>query len=543
MINDSVIINADTNALEKIFINLLGNALKFTPAGGTITVKSNIHDKSALVEIQDTGIGISADEIPYIFDRFHQADGSSTRQYAGSGLGLALVKELMDHLNGKIEVESRTGNGTRIILSFPLSEDTAVRPAYDDSGNIMDIESLQKLPEVTVDETNVSSTSELPLLYIIDDEPDIQQYLASTLSQDFRIIQIYDGRSALDILYKTVPDLVLLDIMMPHVDGLEVCRKIKNDDRFQHTKVMLLTARIDDQSKIEALNNGADDFLTKPFSSVEVRTRLKNLIHTAQLQQQLYKRNTELSATLHELKETQSSLVHSEKLNALGTLSAGLLHEINNPLNYSMTALQILLRDKNINQNADLNEITSDIQEGMQRIKLIVSDLRSFAHPDQSAPHEPFHIQEAVNTALRLSSHSMKNIHVKMAIDDSCNAVGIKNHIIHVLINIVSNAIEAVKNTETREKNIILECKPEGDRVRISVTDNGAGIDEKTIPHIFEPFFTTRNVGEGMGLGLSICHGIIKNHGGKLEVKSEYGHGATFSFDLPAKPVSIVDRT
>ena len=144
--------------------------------------------------------------------------------------------------------------------------------------------------------------------------------------------------------------------MLPKIDGLEVCRTLKQNPESRHIKIMLLTARIDEEAKISALNNGADDFLTKPFSKVEVQTRMRNLLQTAKLENTLRTHNKELEDTLLALKQTQIQLIHSEKINALGKLTAGLLHEINNPLNYALTALQMIKREPLFNEDEVLHE-------------------------------------------------------------------------------------------------------------------------------------------------------------------------------------------
>ena len=286
-------------------------------------------------------------------------------------------------------------------------------------------------------------------------------------------------------------------------------------------------------SKIKALEYGADDFLTKPFSSIEVKTRLKNLLDTSKLQKELGNKNKDLKNTLDKLQHTQSQLFHSEKINALGSLSAGLLHEVNNPLNYTLAAIQLAQNDKSVKADADLNEIIDDIDEGMQRIKLIVSDLHSFAYPEQIEKQEIFKVSDAVESALRLTSHEHKDIDIINNIDEEYLTQGSKSHIIHVVINLLSNAIEAVNIAGKQAKIIVLDCILEDDRLKISIKDNGLKIDEKVLNRIFEPFFTTKDVGNGLGLGLSICYSIVKNHGGTFIVTSDKDAGTTFSFDLP----------
>src|SRR6185312_16084696 len=194
---------------------------------------------------------------------------------------------------------------------------------------------------------------------------------------------------------------VLLDLMLPGMDGLDVCKALKSDPATKNMKIVLLTARVDEQSKLTALERGADDFLTKPFSTVELQTRLSNLLRSAELEEQVRRRNAELETTIKKLQDTEVQLVQSEKMNALGKLSAGLLHEINNPLNFTFMALQ--MAEQEAGENADLKDTLKDIGQGMTRIRGVISDLRTFAYPTSANDREEFNLEEVLTSAMRLT--------------------------------------------------------------------------------------------------------------------------------------------
>jgi signal transduction histidine kinase len=316
------------------------------------------------------------------------------------------------------------------------------------------------------------------------------------------------------------------------MNGLDLCEAMRADPSTCHTKIVLLTARMDDESKISALTRGADDFLTKPFSTTEVKTRLQNLLRAAELEDKLRGRNVELETTLARLKETEVQLVQSEKMNALGKLSAGLLHEVNNPLNFMITALQVARQEAE--GNPGLIETLEDIGDGMNRIRVIVSDLRTFAYPAKPSERQRFTVDEALTLAVRLTAHELEGITIDRSGLPAEEAIGSVNQIVHVLMNLLVNAAHAVREVAARRTpQVRVSCDSVGERLVVSVWDNGVGIPPDELQRVCEPFFTTKEVGRGMGLGLSICHTIIMNHGSTLSIRSEEDNWTEVSFDLP----------
>lgn len=538
----AIVIDADTHALERIFFNILSNSVKFTSEGGSISIKTDLIENDVVIEIIDTGIGISPEALPYIFDRFHQVDASSTRKYQGSGIGLALVKELVGNMHGQISVESEPGTGTTMRIVLPVSDKEYVRVETDKMPIKSDlVEPLHRDAELILpiesagDQENIETIkSDVPTVLVVDDEPDMRRYLVNSLSDSYNVIQARDGKQGLELAQEHRPDLMVLDLMLPEIDGLEVCKRLKDDADTRMIKIMLLTARVDETSKITALKNGADDFLTKPFSQVEVQTRLRNLYQTASLEENLRQQNQTLEQTLAKLKHTQANLIQSEKLNALGSLAAGLLHEVNNPLNYTLTALQTVLIDPAVKDNDELQETFSDINEGMQRIKVIVTDLHQFAYPSEKEKRSTFSFNAALDSALRFTAHERNNILIKREISGDDKVIGSQGHIVQVLINLLINAYKANEGLNgNRQGEILVQGERNQEKLHILFKDNGSGMNEEVLAHIFDPFYTTRDVGEGIGLGLSVSHTIIENHGSNLKARSKQNEWTEFSFDLP----------
>jgi signal transduction histidine kinase len=547
------IIDADPDALEKIVGNVIANAIKFTPPEGRIDVSAAISDEMVTVTITDTGIGIPAEQLPHIFDRFYQVDGSATRRHQGLGLGLALVRELIARHGGDVTATSHAGHGTTFVLRFPHAlQDT--QPAMEDCKDKPDtladdplrtFDRMASAVALTPDEPGkakepvepVSESNEradLPLLLVVDDEPDMRRYLVSMLRENYRVLEAEDGISALEKAVKATPDLILLDVMLPGVSGLEVCRSLKEKAETRAIKIIILTARADEEAKIIALKHGADDFLIKPFSGLEVRSRIKNLIRAAQLERDLQRTNGELKQSLIQLRETEAALVQNARLSALGTMAAGLLHEIGNPLNFMGTALQLAARDPTIRADPDTADTVKDIQEGYERIHRVVTDLRGFTAPQKPEHPRPFAIDSAIDHALRFTAHVQKGITIEKDLAVAGEVFGSQSTISQVLVNLLVNAISAVRTIEDRRQpEIRISTFADGNQLFVSVRDNGTGIDPAIQNQIFDPFFSTKEVGEGMGLGLAVSHRIIENHGGSLSVKSSLGEWTEFRFNLP----------
>lgn len=563
---------ADPEAMDKIVTNVVTNAIKFTPEHGNIRISAMRTDAEVVIEFTDTGIGIPADKLPHIFDRFYQVDGSTTRRHQGLGLGLAMVRELTQRLNGSVVASSIDGAGTTFTLRFPLlSEDTAdARHLAGEAPAPVALEPLQELHRKAARQEIASTPSRkrspvadyaavrapstapeeaLPVasgkstLLIVDDEPDMRQFLSTMLSEDYLIIEATDGPEALEMARNHLPDLMLLDVMLPGLSGLDVCKLLKESPDTRGIKMIVLTARADEEAKIVALKHGADDFLIKPFSALEVRTRLTNLLKAALLEKSLQGSNRELKQSLKQLKDTEAALVQNARLSALGTMAAGLLHEIGNPLNYMGTALQIAGRSEVLKQNPGTNETIQDIQAGYDRIRRIVSDLRGFTAPQRPENARPFDLNEAVEHALRFTAHQRRGIVITKQSDGPAIVVGSLSSISQVLVNLVINAMAAVKSIEDRRQpEIAISIETKDQHAIVKVRDNGTGIDPAIQERIFDPFFSTKDAGEGMGLGLAVSHRIVTNHQGLLEVKSNPGEWTEFVFALPLVAIHPATR-
>ena len=294
----------DPDKIEKITFNILSNALKYTPADGKISVKVSSREASKIrsvdvgnrysvkfskwlrIEISDTGVGIPKRNLKKIFDRFYQAEDNIKAAVGGTGIGLSIVKEMVKIHHGKIEVDSIEGSHTIFTIEIPLLEQTSI-DGYTDK---LDFESGEyirnRYPDSGVDEAEtetaepVSEQKDKSKVLIVEDNHEMRQYLKEELESDYCIYEAVNGKDGFEVAIEKNPDLILSDIMMPLMDGIEFCTKIKTDERTSHIAVILLTARSSEEYKIEGLETGADDYLSKPVSRDELRLRIINILES-----------------------------------------------------------------------------------------------------------------------------------------------------------------------------------------------------------------------------------------------------------------------
>ncbi|MDN5203408.1 ATP-binding protein [Fulvivirgaceae bacterium BMA10] len=301
----------DADKLEKIISNLLSNAFKFTDRHGEVCLKiefpsSSRTDRedqpdSMIILVKDTGIGIPPEEIPRLFDRFYQVDASVTREYEGSGIGLALTKELVELHGGKITAESEFGYGATFSISIPLSLDQYKQYEIDEFQSTEAVVSTSGLEISGVNPKNieedgsiVSTPKATPIVLIVEDNLDVRKYIINQLSDQYDCQTAEDGEKGWSEALRLVPDLIITDLMMPGVDGVTLCQRLKTDERVSHVPVIMLTAKANIESRLEGLQTGADDYITKPFNTEELRIRVSNLIRQREELRQKYGREITL---------------------------------------------------------------------------------------------------------------------------------------------------------------------------------------------------------------------------------------------------------
>jgi len=522
----------DSEKLEVVLTNLLGNALKFTERGGSIHVTARYLDDAVEIEIKDSGLGIPLNEQPYIFERFRRVE-SAGRKQGGAGIGLALVKELVELHGGSVTVHSKPGEGATFTVRLKLGgehlHDELMEPPSHPPSELSRTASPQQAL-VHLDGAldprlepigKGSSSQNIPVLVsggghsrahilVAEDNVDLRKFLQELLAPYYNVTAASDGKAALGSIHERLPDLVLADVMMPHMSGIELCQQVKRDLRTRTLPVILLTARSGIDETLEGFTHGADDYLVKPFSPRELLMRV---------------------AVQLKLRRLTAQVANAARLAAVGTLAAGVAHEIKNPLNAINTGAAAL-RKRDQMSPALQAEILDMLEECVGRISEITTALTEHARPADGEGLSLFDVQKGVDTTLRLLADRLRASSIQIVREFRTDRliVARPRQLNQVFLNLLDNAVRA-----SPEGGRISLTLSETDRESLSlvVHDEGAGVPLENRERIFDPFFTTRAPGEGTGLGLYLSRQIIEAHGGSLRVGSVPGRGAAFIVELP----------
>ncbi|NOZ86026.1 MAG: response regulator [Deltaproteobacteria bacterium] len=536
-----IVIEADETKLEKVFVNLLSNALKFTEPGGSIKVRvqEKAEHGAVLVGVEDTGIGIPDNEIDLVFNRFHQVDDSSTKRHYGSGLGLALVKELIELHCGNITVESELGKGSRFDVELPLRADQVPQESIEKRVRQEPVVMARREADSELKEwsdeilarpeyrfLDLKEATERRLvprqdgiqpkaarLLVVDDNPQILKYLNNILRDQYDVWSAQDGEKALELLVKHRHDLVIADIMMPKISGIELCQRIKREPKLQDIPVVLLTARQETEHKIQGHKAGADLYIGKPFKKKELLAGVENLLKNRF-------RRTEVAAR--------------RRAASLETLLSGMAHELRNAahqLQNAHRALVSLVRhmadDK---ESSDMTRMENVAQRALTRINQVVTSLQQYSQGKMQGKWSKIDWDKLVKSSTDLiCGSSDKKVNLVVDIGSNATVLGPREELRQTVINLVENSLQAVEEGG----EILVSTRAESGRAVLLVQDNGPGIPEENRERVFDLFFTTKEPGKGMGIGLSLCKRIVQDLGGDIDLESSQGAGTKIRVVLP----------
>lgn len=314
---DQMLMWFDPKQMQKVVSNLVSNAIKHTLQGGMVTIAAHADDTHAIITVSDTGTGIAKEDLPHLFSRFYQARNIET--VADIGIGLNLTKGIVDMHHGTIEVASEQGKGTKFTITLPTQRDAfAPEETTDEPVRTDSIKQLTPATDSTVtghdtsgDNTNNAPEvhDERPIILIVEDNDDIRQLLSTLFAPLYRTRTAVDGAEALEMIGDEMPDIILTDVMMPNIDGLELCKTIKHDFSTCHIPVVLLTARTAVEKKLEGLKTGADDYVTKPFNNDVLVSRCNNLINMRRLLQRKFSQHPHHEADMLATNPTDKDLL------------------------------------------------------------------------------------------------------------------------------------------------------------------------------------------------------------------------------------------
>jgi signal transduction histidine kinase len=385
--------------------------------------------------------------------------------------------------------------------------------------------------------SGVGPATGAPRLLVAEDNPDMRSYLREILGAEWEVELATNGREALSAAEARRPDVIVSDVMMPEMDGFELTARLKRNPELRDIPVILLTARASSVDAVGGLEHGADDYLGKPFDPAELRARVRAAERMHRLHVELAAKNRELSAALHRLAETQEDLVQAGKMAAVGSLIAGLSHELNNPVAAILMNAQILLRRPGALDEASLRKALVTIEAQSKRCSDLVRALLDFARK-KPVDRQPCDVRAALDRVLALAAAQARERVVRL--DAQYEATALPTVLVSpsqldsALLNVIGNALDATPC----DGAVAVEARPLAKRttpgVEIEVRDTGHGIDAAHLGRIFEPFFTTKPPGRGTGLGLSLTRRFFEEHRGDIRVESEPGLGTTVFMWLPA---------
>jgi signal transduction histidine kinase len=544
----------DIEKVETIAANLISNALKFTSDKGKISICTGRDKQVIWFEVQDTGMGIPEDKIDNIFERFHQVDDQHSRNNEGTGLGLAMVRELTLLHGGKVNVRSKIGKGSvfRVELPMkPLSPESdrrkrAGRRKFDKIAEerleaLMDKEYQER---VKIDKKTLfadvargsglgdniameyidkkkSAPSDAQKILVVEDNPDLRAFIVSNLFETYLVEQAENGRLGLDLARRMNPDLIISDVMMPEMDGYELCREIRKDPFLSKVPIILVTSKSGGEAVEAGLEIGATDYVPKPFEMRELKARIATHLKNRFLEKNINERET--------------------RLTAIGQMTSAVVHDLKNPLNTIIGFTQIAKQDSEALEEKGISKNLSHVMESSVRLTRMIAEILDFARGyaprlnTESTVLIPFLETTLGNHRIKLNTMGISLISGY----EDCDDIQVEfdcDQIHRVIDNLIMNAKEGffTGSHEVEEKTIWVTTTFENNHAVIRFADNGPGIQEEIRNSLFEPF-TTIGKKTGTGLGLATVRNIVSAHSGKIAVESKGKEGgAVFELKFPA---------
>ncbi|RKH49326.1 response regulator [Corallococcus sp. AB050B] len=529
----------DRQMWEKVVFNLLSNALKFTFQGG-IRVRQEVRGNDVLLRVFDTGTGIPEAELPHLFERFHRVRNARSRTHEGTGIGLALVSELVALHGGDVSVESEEGRGSTFTVRIPRGsshlpadrvqaarqqESTAVgaRPFLQEAERWSDVEPAPPA-EVPSSPPAEAPRGDLPRARVLvaDDNADMREYVERVLSPSFDVTLAADGQAALEAARANPPDLVLTDVMMPRLGGFGLLRGLRELPSTRAVPVVMLSARAGEEAAVEGLEAGADDYLVKPFSARELVARVRSMLELSRMRRD-------------SLRQELLAMSLRESVQARDDFLAVASHELKTPLAAFRLHLERL--ERSLGEDA-LGRAKSPLESAGRQVQRLHALMETLLDVSQlttgrlALELNDVDLTAVVATSVARLREEVARMGVTVTLDAGLPLVGRfdKLRIGQVVTHLLANAAKYGQG-----RPIAVRVAAEDGTARLTVRDEGIGISEEDRARIFERFERAvpgRNYG-GLGLGLWIARQVVEAHGGRITVDSKPGLGSTFVVELP----------
>jgi signal transduction histidine kinase len=515
---------ADRDLWEKIVLNLLSNAFKFTFAG-RIAVKLEEQGRELVLRVSDTGTGIPADQLALIFERFHRVEGARGRTHEGTGIGLALVQDLVRLHGGTISVESAVDVGSTFTVTIPRAA-TAPSSAGPDVG-LADpsgeraIFAAEAHGWVAAPETEARAPASTGRILFADDNAELRVYVSGLLAPTYAVEVVADGRQALARARESRPDLVLSDVMMPELDGFGLLRELRADPSTRDIPVILLSARAGEEAAIEGLDASADDYLAKPFSARELLARVRTHVELAR----------DRRVWLRDLERANTELALANK--ELEAFSYSVSHDLRAPLRAIDGFSKLLLDRCGDAVDEEGRHYLERVRAGTTRMAALIDDLLELSRITRATLRdEPVDLSAMARAIVEELRRRDPQRVVTVEIAPGLSVRGDRRLLAIALENLLGNAWKFTGKRAAASVWFGREAAAEG--TAFFVRDDGAGFDMAFAGKLFAPFQRLHRASEfdGTGIGLATVQRVVARHGGRIWARGAVDEGATFYFTI-----------
>lgn len=567
----------DPELLERVVVNLLANAFKFTPPGGHVDIALQADRDQFVLTVSDSGPGIEADQHEAIFERFRQGDAGATRRHGGTGLGLAIVKEFVELHGGAVTLASAAGQGAVFTVCLPLSAPTAMHVASASHPNEATARAANPVVESTLQQlgaheqgVSIDSTGTIvaaprprPSVLVVEDNLEMRTFVADILGDMYDVVAARDGREGLERALALSPDLIVTDLMMPHMSGDQLIGALRERTEFAATPILMLTAKTDDDLRVQLLKSGAQDYLTKPFLPQELLARADNLIamkcardalrqelagesgNVAALATQLAVKHRQLHTALAIAKVAREQAEHASEVKTtfLGMVS----HELRTPLATILMNAQMLAGPQEVAPQSLQKPRIDRLLRAATQMSTLVEGLLEYTRTESGKVNPRYESIDFVALAQEVIDAHADNLPAGVQLALEVPATGVPPltsdvQLLKVVLgNLVSNALKF-----TRQGSVTVRLGSLPGWHELEVRDTGIGIAEADMARIFLPFEQLeplqRKSIPGVGLGLALVKQIVDTLNGKVTITSVPGAGTTLQVRFPDVTDAVAER-